>query len=56
MAMTSLHGYIFYENDKDSPSLKLQFACSSNARNRDRNGSSVARDQNPDRDEYRRRR
>ena len=55
-AMASLHGYIFDENDRDSPSLKLQFARSSNARNRDRNGSSFARDRNQDRDERRRRR
>ena len=55
-AMASLHGYIFDENDRDSPSLKLQFARSSNARNRDRNGSSFARNRNQDRDERRRRR
>lgn len=54
-AMEALQGYRFDENDRDSPSLKLQFSRFSNARNRDRNGSSLARDQNRGRDEYLRR-
>ena len=53
-AMACVQGYMLDENDRDSPSLKLQFARSTlKASNRDRNASSFARDQ--DRDEYRRR-
>jgi len=53
-AMEALQGYRFDENDRDSPSLKFQFSRFSNRGNRDRNGSSFARDQNRGRDEFRR--
>ena len=56
IAMESLQGYRFDESDTDSPSLKLQFERPSNARKRDRNGSSVARDRDRVGDEYRGRR